>query len=547
MVKKRLISFVMSVAMLLSFGALLPEMGKGFGINAWAYTAHTKEEALNWVRSQVGKSLDYDGAYGAQCVDLILYYYNYLGVSTSRGNGADYATNALPSGWQRIQGAQPQPGDILVYTSGYGHVAIYESDRCHYHQNFDGHSYVEKITYMYNGLGNPYWGVIRPDFSAPVHTHSYTSSVTTNPTCYSTGVRTYRCSCGDSYTETIPMIDHSYGNWETSAEPSCTNEGEECRSCSVCGNTEYRVIDPLGHNFSSYVIAPGLTEKGYTLHVCSRCSYNYKDNYTECDVSLRNVTAYREDDTVTFTIAAKGEGFRYEWYYKDVGKSWTKAYSTTNVYSCPITKERNGRQAFCKVIDSSGKFVRSNVAVANIAGTVIVVEQPEDVTVLKMGNTAEFTVKGAGHGLKYEWYVKDPGGNWTKTAAKDNKYRIAITKARNGRQVFCKIIDFKGRSVRTNVVKANVAGTVVIMEQPKNVIVSKAGDTARFSIKSVGHDMRYEGYIKDPGGAWKKTAAVENNYSIRITKERNGRQVFCKVTDFKNRSVRSNIVTARIK
>ncbi len=34
--------------------------------------------------------------------------------SYARGNGCDYATNALPSGWARYQGAQPQPGDILV-------------------------------------------------------------------------------------------------------------------------------------------------------------------------------------------------------------------------------------------------------------------------------------------------------------------------------------------------------------------------------------------------------------------------------------------------
>ena len=78
---------------------------------------HTAQEALAWARAQVGKSLDYDGVYGAQCVDLIKYYYDFLGcASYARGNGCDYATNALPSGWARYQGAQPQPGDILVYS-----------------------------------------------------------------------------------------------------------------------------------------------------------------------------------------------------------------------------------------------------------------------------------------------------------------------------------------------------------------------------------------------------------------------------------------------
>ena len=38
-----------------------------------AYSAHTQSEAVAWAQSQLGKALDYDGKYGAQCVDLICY------------------------------------------------------------------------------------------------------------------------------------------------------------------------------------------------------------------------------------------------------------------------------------------------------------------------------------------------------------------------------------------------------------------------------------------------------------------------------------------
>lgn len=208
-----------------------------FSVGA-AGTSRTQAEALAWVKSVVGKSIDADGVYGAQCVDLILAYYDYLGVPRSSGNGGDYAYNTLPSGWSRIQGAAPQPGDILVYTGGYGHVAIFESTYSTYHQNFNGHSYVERITFAYNKLTNPYWGVIRPNFNT--HTHSYSSSITKQPTCTSTGVRTFTCSCGSSYTESIPAT---------------------------------------GHKYTTTVIAPTTTEKGYTLHKCSVCGDSYKDNY----------------------------------------------------------------------------------------------------------------------------------------------------------------------------------------------------------------------------------------------------------------------------
>lgn len=128
----------------------------------------TAEDAIEWVQEQVGTSIDVDGAFGAQCVDLIKAYYLFLGQKEPHGNGADYATNDLPEGWERIEGAQPQKGDILVYSATekhpYGHVGIYEADDITYHQNFGGKQYVQEISLLYNSFQPPYWGVIRPDF-----------------------------------------------------------------------------------------------------------------------------------------------------------------------------------------------------------------------------------------------------------------------------------------------------------------------------------------------------------------------------------------------
>lgn len=49
-----------------------------------------------------------------------------------------------------------------------------------------------------------------PETTAAPHNHSYTNRVTKQPTCQETGVKTYTCSCGDSYTEAIPKMDHNY-------------------------------------------------------------------------------------------------------------------------------------------------------------------------------------------------------------------------------------------------------------------------------------------------------------------------------------------------
>lgn len=42
------------------------------------------------------------------------------------------------------------------------------------------------------------------------HVHSYTLSSTTPATCTASGSSTYTCSCGDSYTDTIPQTTHSW-------------------------------------------------------------------------------------------------------------------------------------------------------------------------------------------------------------------------------------------------------------------------------------------------------------------------------------------------
>jgi uncharacterized repeat protein (TIGR02543 family) len=169
--KKRFLATVMMIVMLLT---AVPLGGLG-AIKANA-TSRTSADAINWLKSKEGQYIDYDGAYGSQCVDLIMAYYNYLGVSISGGNGTDYAYNALPSGWTRTAGGTPSCGDILVYSGKLGHVAIYESDYITWHQNWLG-SGVKRVTTMYyrdikSSDGGGYWGCIHPNFSSPAATPS---------------------------------------------------------------------------------------------------------------------------------------------------------------------------------------------------------------------------------------------------------------------------------------------------------------------------------------------------------------------------------------
>ena len=132
----------------------------------------TSNTAVNWANSQIGKGLNYDGVHGTQCVDLIKYYYAYLGVAPVQGSGCDYATNSLPGGWSRIKyysGFIPQPGDIAVWTystSSSGHVAIITSADSSRMNVVEQNSYAKVRAWQYSYSYGTFYGVIRPNFQA---------------------------------------------------------------------------------------------------------------------------------------------------------------------------------------------------------------------------------------------------------------------------------------------------------------------------------------------------------------------------------------------
>lgn len=70
------------------------------------------------------------------------------------------------------------------------------------------------------------------------HTHSYSSAVTTEPGCETTGVITYSCACGNSYTRTVEVKGHSFGDWQVEKDATIDEPGTKVRTCSECGTTE---------------------------------------------------------------------------------------------------------------------------------------------------------------------------------------------------------------------------------------------------------------------------------------------------------------------
>jgi hypothetical protein len=74
--------------------------------------------------------------------------------------------------------------------------------------------------------------------------------VVTPATCTEEGEQTRTCSeCNNTDNAPIPMINHDWGDGEKTKDPSCTVAGEKTFSCSVCGDTTIEKTAANGHVF----------------------------------------------------------------------------------------------------------------------------------------------------------------------------------------------------------------------------------------------------------------------------------------------------------
>ena len=114
----------------------------------------------------------------------------------------------------------------------------------------------------------------------PATGHSY-NSVITSPTCVEQGYTTYTCACGDSNIDAyVSATGHSFGNWETVQEATCTTAGVERRDCHNCDYYESQNITANGHNYSTTVTPPTCIEQGFITYTCY-CGESYFDNFVE--------------------------------------------------------------------------------------------------------------------------------------------------------------------------------------------------------------------------------------------------------------------------
>ncbi|MBP5162337.1 MAG: hypothetical protein ILP16_05090 [Spirochaetales bacterium] len=102
---------------------------------------------------------------------------------------------------------------------------------------------------------------------APEHVHSWSDVETTKqPTCTTDGVRTYKCSCGETKTESIPKLGHSHN---------------EFGLCLTCGDYKGTAMNKYGdYNFT-------------LTNVTLKTGKNYFSIAVDEDVDLEELDFYK--------------------------------------------------------------------------------------------------------------------------------------------------------------------------------------------------------------------------------------------------------------
>ena len=92
-----------------------------------------------------------------------------------------------------------------------------------------------------------------------------------------TAAETYANENGFAFIALDDEHTHTYSDWVVTTEATCTAQGEETRTCSVCGATETRPVEKKAHDLFHVEEASTCTVAGVSYDVCDSCgnTFNY--------------------------------------------------------------------------------------------------------------------------------------------------------------------------------------------------------------------------------------------------------------------------------
>lgn len=241
-------------------------------------------------------------------------------------------------------------------------------------------------------------------------------------------------------------------------------------------------------------------------------------------------------ETAYFRVEAKGKGkLKYQWYYrKSNSELWTKWKGhTASDTEAVANNSWNGMQVFCLVTDSAGSSVPSDFATVTVIDSPTVILQPRS-TRITQSDLAAFTVNGGTEGLVYQWFYI-PAGGFTGVkmmGRNDPTLTLSVDESWNGSQVYCRLKSPGGSMVFSDRAEIISGEKPIITSQPQSV-VSKVGNSMKFSVKASGDELRYRWFFryKNSSGWFPLAGYTTQKISLRAVHMLSGGEIRCEVTD----------------
>ena len=167
-----------------------------------------------------------------------------------------------------------------------------------------------------------------------LHTHSYTETVTQKPTCSKEGIKTFTCTCGASYTQSIAVIAH-VEIAIPAVKASCTVSGWTAGvKCSACSEILTAPIETGTLPHTNVYTDNGNGTHKYACDLCgavetASADHSY-DNNTDTDCN--DCGAVREVDVRTDTLTALSTSLRGNIGFKMYFKLSPETLADANAY-----------------------------------------------------------------------------------------------------------------------------------------------------------------------------------------------------------------------
>lgn len=251
----------------------------------------------------------------------------------------------------------------------------------------------------------------------------------------------------------------------------------------------------------------------------------------------------------TVRVIAHGDGLKYQWYVKNPGESaYSKSSVTASTYSVTMNEARDGRQVYCVVKDKYGNRLKSNGVRLSMKDPVAITRQPVDKTAAE-NEKVKVTVAAEGDGVTYRWYYANRGSSkFSRASITGTTYTMTMTEARAGRRVYCVATDKYGKTAKSDTVTLRMeVPELKIVTQPASVKAAE-GERASVTVEAEGRGLVYQWYFANAGKtAYSKADATDATYSVIMNDSRDGRKLYCVVTDINGDTVTTNKATIRMK